>query len=174
MFSGKSSELQRRVRRNVAIGKRVLVVNHSDDNRYGTGETVVTHDGGAMKALKINHIRDIDPKNVEIIAIDEGHFFEDIEIVRNFISKNISVIIAGLSSDYKQEKIGKLLDLIPCSDDVTMLKALCGVCNDGTPGAFTKKKEATRNEKRVETNGGENVGGKEKYIAVCRKCHSKE
>ena len=78
MFSGKSTELMRRVSCLKSIGHRVLVINHSSDDRYSTVDEVVTHGGHTMKSVKTETLCDIDTTGFEVVAIDEAQFFPDL------------------------------------------------------------------------------------------------
>lgn len=168
MYSGKTTELLRRVNRHRAVGQKVLVINHSIDNRYNaTG--IVTHDKYTVNSTKCSTLKEIDETlnlidDYEVIAIDEGQFFKDLEaFVKIFVEVyNKTVLIAGLTGDYKREKFGHILDLIPFATDITHTKALCVCCKDGTEGCFTLR--IVDSKKQID------VGATDKYKAVCRKC----
>jgi thymidine kinase len=172
MFSGKSSELMRRVDIQRALGKRVLILNHSSDNRYSTTEEIVTHSRRRTSCVKTDSISLVASimLDFDIIAIDEFHFF-DTDAVSIIIEKcrNIKFIIAGLHSDYRQQKIGHILELVPSADSVTCLRALCIDCSHTSEvlASFTVKKNAGSAEKQID------VGGSDKYKAVCRNCQLK-
>jgi thymidine kinase len=165
MFSGKTSELIRRLKRYKIIGKRVLVVNCAKDTR-SPEEVVKTHDGITFECIKTKTLNEIIHKNTfkdaEIIAVDEAQFFSDL---RRFcelcLSKNKSVLLAGLDGDYRQRKFGTLIDCIPMADEVVKLSALCMDCMDGTPGPFTKR--------TIESDELELIGDKDIYKSVCIK-----
>jgi len=160
MFSGKTSEMIRRIKRFRAIGKKVFVVNSAKDIRCD--ESLHTHDSVNLKAVKVDRLHTIMDKivNYDIIAIDEFQFFDEhaIDVVKTLVYLNKEVIVAGLDGDFKQKKFGCVIDLIPFSDDVTKLSALC--CHCGLPAPFTKR---TTHEISQEL-----VGASEYYIPVCR------
>ena len=165
MFSGKSTELIRRVKCLKSIGHDVLVINHSSDNRYSTVEEVVTHSGHAMKSIKAETLSTIDITGFEVVAIDEAQFFPDLfEMVLNYLNLNKKVIVAGLIGDYKREPIGQVLDLISKADEIVHLRAYCSMCKNGKLASFTKR--LTNETDQVV------VGDNDKYMAVCRGCYT--
>ena len=165
MFSGKTSELIRRLKRYNIIGKKIVVINSSKDTR-SPEEVLKTHDGIKFPCLKVENITDCIMNeefcHADIIAIDEAQFFtclKDFVHMCLFLKK--SVIIVGLDGDYKQRKFGEIIDCIPMACEVTKLSALCMECKNGTAGPFTKR--------LIECDNTELVGGEESYKAVCRK-----
>ena len=165
MFSGKTSELIRRLKRYKSIGKRIVVINSSKDTR-SSEDVLKTHDGVVFPCLKVPHISHCiiheEFCQAEIVAIDEAQFFTNLkEFVEMCLFLDKSVIIAGLDGDYRQRKFGEIVDCIPIASSVTKLSALCMSCLDGTPGPFTKR--------IVQSEELELVGGADMYTAVCRK-----
>lgn len=162
MFSGKSTELIRRVNCLRSIGENVLVINHASDNRYTDSEAVVSHSGRTMTSLKAKRLTGIGHLGYGVIAIDEAQFFPDlVNAVLGFIENGKKVIVAGLIGDFQCNPIGDILELLPHADDTIRLYALCSVCRDGTRAAFTKR--TTDSKEQV-------VIGSSIYMAVCRKC----
>lgn len=160
MFSGKTSEMIRRVKRAMAIGKRVFVVNSSKDIRCE--DSLQTHDKVNLKAVKVEKLSDITMLVAEydIIAIDEFQFFENpLTTIKNLLYRGKTIIVSGLDGDFKQEKFGYLIDIIPLADEVTKLTALCYQC--GNPAPFTKRTVVCQEQ--------ELVGANDSYMAVCRK-----
>lgn len=161
MFSGKSTELTRRVKRHKAVGCSVLVVNSAKDVR-DQGDVVKTHDSTTMSCLKTNNLSSCLNTNSTVIAVDEAQFFTGL---RDFVEKALAagkhVIVAGLDGDFQQRKFGEILDIIPLADEVVKLTALCMDCLDGTPGPFTKRIVCGTEQ--------ELVGAADMYKAVCRK-----
>jgi thymidine kinase len=161
MFSGKTSELVRRLKRYEVIGKSILVINSSKDTRC-LEHVLRTHDNMKFDCVKTNNLDELNYDKVDVIAIDEAQFFIGL---RQFVKKALvhgkTVLLTGLDGDYKQEKIGEILDCVPLADKVFKLTAMCMECMDGTHGPFTKR---IVNSDKVEL-----VGGKEMYMAVCRK-----
>jgi len=142
MFSGKSTELLRRTSRYEAIGKQVLLINHSNDSR--TTDLIKTHSNQTQQALKVSSLIPLLKMNAyinaDVIGIDESQFFDDLH---DFICiteyHNKIFIIAGLDGDYKRRPIGQILSLIPMCDTVDKLTSLDMMDKDGSPGIFTKR-----------------------------------
>lgn len=171
MFSGKSTELIRRIRRFQSIGKRVRVINHHIDDRYGDSG-IETHYGDNIKAVKLSKLKNFIERyksmeySVDVVCIDEAQFFTDLfECVLILVEEyNLQVVIAGLSGDFKRETFGDIYRLIPIADDIQLCKAYCKECSDGTLAVFTK---------RISGDGDQvDIGAADKYKAVCRKCYS--
>lgn len=168
MFSGKSTELLRQVNRHEAVGRKVLVINHTIDNRYADAG-IVTHDNYFASSVKSNTLKEIHLSlglsKYEVIAIDEGQFFKDLEeYVKIFVEEyGKTVVVAGLTGDYKRQKFGHILDLIPFATHIQHTKALCVNCKDGTEASFTLR--TCKSDKQID------VGAVEKYKAVCRRCY---
>ena len=168
MFSGKTSELIRRLKRFKVMGKNILVVNSAKDTR-SSDEVLKTYDNVQFKCHKVYDLFDIiytdEFESADIIAIDEAQFFprlkKFIEFVLDAPFWDKSIILAGLDADSFQKKFGEIIDCIPYASEVTKLSALCMVCKDGTPGPFTKR--------TVEDRTRELIGGSDMYSAVCRK-----
>ena len=164
MFSGKSSELIRRINRERSIHKKVLIINYSGDNRYSK-DSVTTHDLTKVKCLKVEKLNDINHHMIQqydSFFIDEGHFFKDlytfvIDVIENF---NKNVTVSGLDGDFNRQPFGDIIKLIPICDTVDKLTAYCNKCNNGTLAPFTKK--LIKNESIID------IGSIEKYIPVCR------
>ena len=166
MFSGKSTELIRRINSILSINKNIIVINYINDNRYST-DSVSTHDSIKIESLKVESLYSIDSlrlKNCDYIFIDEAQFFSDLyPFVKEYVdTHNKKIVISGLDGDSNRKKFGSILDLIPLSDSVLKLKAYCIKCLDGTHGPFTKKIIDNNNNNIID------IGGSDKYIPVCR------
>jgi thymidine kinase len=169
MYAGKSSELLRRIRRYQIGGKSTFLIKYNKDNRYNTsGDKLSTHDefkascnysaeGELLKDKSlINKIKDI-----EVIGIDEGQFFPDIDaFAEQYANLGKIIIIAALDSDFRRKAFGKISELIPKAEEYVKLTA---VCKCGADASFTKR---ISNETELNV-----VGGQDKYLAVCRKCY---
>lgn len=167
MYSGKSTELLRRCKQYQAIGCKILLINHSYDTRCD--DVVKTHSNLKMDALKTNTLMSIDGnllQNNVIIAIDEAQFFSDLHdfVVKYENILNTTLLVSGLDGDFKKCKFGSILDIIPYSNSVTKLNAMCMMCKDGTLAPFTKRKIICEDKILV--------GASESYMSVCRKCFS--
>ena len=182
MFSGKSTELHRRLRRYEIGNKKSLLFKHGLDLRYNRNIDItknndiedkdlsfnITHDKNTYIALSCKElIPNIDKINdVDVIGIDEGQFFPDIvEFVELCANKGKIVLIAGLSGSFERNVIGDLYKLLPKAEQINMLTA---VCKCGKDAQFTKKFASQLNEKVIVE-----IGGKEKYTACCRECYFK-
>jgi thymidine kinase len=164
MFSGKTSELIRRLKRLKVIGKNILVVNSAKDTR-SPDEVLKTHDNVKFNCLKVYDIfevlKQVEFDEADVIAIDEAQFFPKLRrFVECCLLVNKSVILAGLDADSFQQKFGELIDCIPLACEVTKLSALCMHCNNGVSGPFTKR---IVDDQRLEL-----IGGSDMYEAVCR------
>ena len=164
MFSGKTSELIRRINREKSINKRILVINYIHDNRYAT-DSVATHDNLKVNCLKLSKLSDITQKHVEqydSFFIDEGQFFKDLYdrvlLLVDIYHKH--VVVSGLDGDIYRNPFGEMTKLIPLCDTVDKLTAYCSVCSNGTPAPFTKKK--------INCDQLIDIGSTDKYIPVCR------
>jgi len=164
MFSGKTSELIRRLKRYRLLYDRVVVVNSVKDTR-NNHDVLHTHDGVTFDCIKVGHLSAClmseEFCDSDVVAIDEAQFFSNLkDFVGMCLFLKKKVLLAGLDADYKQEKFGEIIDCIPMADRVTKLSALCMRCRDGTKGPFTRR--------LVNTSEIELVGGNESYEAVCR------
>jgi thymidine kinase len=161
MFSGKTSELIRRLKRHKAIGDSVLVINSKKDTR-NESEVLQTHDKNTFECIKTDNLDTVDYMDADVVAVDEAQFFKGLRpFVERALKHDKHVILTGLDGDFRQRVFGEILELIPLADDVTKLKALCMECLDGTLGPFTKR-TSSRTEQEL-------VGECDVYRAVCRR-----
>ena len=163
MFSGKSTELIKHIRNLKVIDIPIIVIKPKIDDRYEK-YYICSHNKEKEECILVDNIFDIiyDESyiNSKYVIIEEAQFIKNL---KRFVSqelKNKSFIIAGLDGDYKRESFGEILELIPLADDVIKLKALCKICNDGTPGIFTKK--IINNSEQIL------IGSNDTYIPTCR------
>lgn len=172
MFSGKTSRLVEIYKQCKFCNIPVIVVNHSCDNRYDD-ELLSTHDKIKIPCIKTNSLfefwhkyyldNNTSIKNAEVILINEGQFFTDLyEVVDDMLQKGKKVYVCGLDGDFKRNKFGQMLDLIPLCDKVTKLTSLCSICKNGTLGIFSK---------RITTEKEQTIVGSDNYIPVCRMCY---
>jgi len=167
MFSGKSTELIRRINREKSINKKILVINYISDNRYSTN-SIATHDNAKVLSLKLEKLSDISIdmiNNFDSFFIDEGQFFSDLyKVVTSLVDiYDKHVVISGLDGDFTRSTFGQIISLIPICDKIDKLTAYCNTCKDGTPAPFTKKCKGNNSDAVID------IGGIEKYIPVCRK-----
>nr|WP_302328543.1 thymidine kinase [Salirhabdus salicampi] len=171
MFSGKSEELIRRVRRATYAKLAVKVFKPVIDNRYAE-EAVVSHDGASVVAKPIERsidIYDYIDENVDVIGIDEVQFFDEriVEVTQDLADRGYRVIVAGLDSDFRGEPFGPVPRLMSLSESVTKLNAICPIC--GSPASRTQRlidgKPASYDDPVIL------VGASESYEPRCRHHH---
>jgi thymidine kinase len=175
MFSGKTSELVRRINRTRSINKRILVINYIGDNRYSS-DSIATHDQTKVKCLKVAKLNDIPIgmlNDYDSFFIDEGQFFTDLYTYALLLVETYHkhVVVSGLDGDADRKMFGDLIKLIPICDSVDKLTAYCTKCNNGRIAPFTKKKNSNDNTDNTDVINNTDVidiGGSDKYIAVCR------
>lgn len=161
MFSYKSSELFRRLRRLRYAKKKCILIKYALDDRYSK-EYASTHDKITMEAIQTEKLYTVKSLVMEhdVIGIDEGQFYPDlVEFSEEMANIGKIVIIAALDGTFQRKPFGHVIDLIPLAESVIKLSAIC-VC--GKEAAFSKRVTA---EIDVEI-----IGGVDKYIAVCRSC----
>ena len=172
MFSGKTDELIRRLRRAVIARQKVQVFKPAIDVRYAV-EKVTSHAGTDFAAIPVEKAADIPSridKDVTVIAIDEAQFFDDtvIRVVEELAAKNIRVIVAGLDTDFRGEPFGPIPELMALAETVEKLQAICMVC--GEPACRTQRLvngSPARYDDPIVI-----VGAAEMYEARCREHHS--
>ncbi|MCZ2257523.1 thymidine kinase [Sporosarcina sp. G11-34] len=171
MFSGKSEELIRRVRRSQFAKQKIVVFKPEIDNRY-SDEAVVSHNGTTVIAnpvTKSSHIEEFVTDEYDVIAIDEAQFFDEgiVDTVMALADRGFRVIVAGLDQDFRGKPFGPMPRLLAVAEHITKLQAVCTVC--GSP--------ASRTQRLINgTPAGEDdpvilVGASEAYEARCRAHH---
>ncbi len=171
MFSGKSEELIRRVRRAKIAKQKVQVFAHAIDTRYGSAK-VASHSGSDLDANPIQRASQIltllEPA-VDVVAIDEAQFFdwEIAEVVNSLANRGIRVIVAGLDTDFRGEPFGPMPLLMAQAEEVTKLNAICMVC--GGPASRTQR--LVNGEPAAFDDPVVVVGAQEMYEARCRHHH---
>lgn len=141
MFSGKSEELIRRVRRAQFAKQKIAVFKPKMDNRYHD-QAVVSHDGTSFQAKPISHSIEIIhhvEADVDIIAIDEVQFFDEgiVRVVQELADRGHRVVCAGLDMDFRGEPFAQMPALLAIAESVTKLQAVCSVC--GSPSSRTQR-----------------------------------
>ncbi|KXH83968.1 thymidine kinase [Sporosarcina sp. HYO08] len=171
MFSGKSEELIRRVRRAQFAKQKIAVFKPEIDDRFSE-EAVVSHNGTTVIAYPIadsSHIESFLSDNYDVIAIDEAQFFDEsiVDVVTRLADRGFRVILAGLDQDFRGEPFGPMPRLIAIAEHVTKLQAVCMVC--GSPASRTQRlingQPAGYDDPIIL------VGASEAYEARCRKHH---
>ncbi len=194
MFSSKTMTLINELTMCADIGFKVLYVNHSVDERITeSGDRMVSshssqfhHLSDKIESKKINSLTKLNVSEYDVIGIDEGQFFDDLELaIRKWVlDLNKSVIVASLDGNYLKKSIGQAKELICLCEPggIIKLAARCMKCLKQTspikrinliPAGFTIKTKSRDKDERNkdERNTDIDVGGKDKYMAVCMKCH---
>lgn len=171
MFSGKSEELIRRVRRAQIARQNVMVFASALDTRYGTA-TIASHSGAALEARPIKRASEIWEhwnESVNVVAIDEAQFFdwEIADVVAQLALRGVRVIIAGLDTDFRGEPFGPMPILMAQAEHVDKLNAICMVCG----GAASRTQRLVNGEPAAYDDPLVVVGANEMYEARCRKHH---
>ncbi|CAN5768901.1 thymidine kinase [soil metagenome] len=172
MFSGKSEELMRRVRRALIAKRRVQVFKSSLDDRYAGVGRISSHDGSGVDAVPVRSSLDVAEKahrDTKVFAIDEVQFLDEgiVDVVSMLADRGARVIVAGTDTDFRGVPFGPIGTLLAVAESVDKLHAICVVC--GNP--------ATRNQRLVDGKPAPaegpviQVGGSESYEARCRGCH---
>lgn len=173
MFSGKSEELIRRVRRAIIAKKRVQVFKSHLDERYSGIYEVSSHDGRTVSAVPVDTPDQIAQQvlaETQVVAIDEAQFMTAgiVDLVTSLANRGVRVIVAGTDSDFRGEPFGAMPQLLAVAEVVDKLHAICVVC--GNP--------ASRNQRLIEGKPARYdsptimVGSTESYEARCRACHA--
>jgi thymidine kinase len=163
MFSGKTKELIRRIRRAIFASQKVAIFKPSIDNRYSEMH-IVSHDNNKLISIPVDSSNEIIGKSIEfnVIGIDEAQFFDQnlISVCNQLANEGKRVIVAGLDMDYKGSPFGPMPDLMAKAEYVTKLNAICMKC--GNPAHYSYR--LVENEQQIL------LGEKDKYIPLCRKC----
>jgi thymidine kinase len=172
MFSGKSEELIRRVRRAVIARKKVQVFKSHLDARYAGIFAVSSHDGRTVEAVPVDTTDQISARiegDTQVVGIDEAQFLDEgiVPLATHLAQRGLRVILAGTDLDFRGEPFGPMPQLLAVAELVDKLHAICVVC--GGP--------ASRNQRLINGKPARYdsptimVGGQEAYEARCRSCH---
>jgi thymidine kinase len=170
MFSGKSEELIRRLRRAEIAGQRALIVKPAVDDRYDVGH-VVSHAGAKMRAVTAASAGDVVRLSAgyEAVGIDEVQFFDDgiVDAIAALVSRGARVVAAGLAQDFRAEPFGSMPTLLCVAEFVDKLEAVCHRC--GGPATLTQRlldgEPAPFDGETVQ------IGALDSYEARCRACY---
>ncbi len=162
MFSGKTEELIRRVKRAQIAKQRVQIFKPAMDTRYAE-EEVVSHSSLTIKAEPVDNAVDILIRlkdSTRVVAVDEIQFFDAaiITVVTKLAARGCRVICAGLDLDYRAQPFGPMPELLAIADEVTKIHAICTVC--GAP--------AVRSQRLAQSKERVLLGEKDAYEARCR------
>ncbi|PRY96952.1 thymidine kinase [Marinilabilia salmonicolor] len=166
MFSGKTEELLRRLRRAGIARQRVEIFKPLVDNRYSE-DAVVSHDSNSIRSTPVESSGNILllSSNVDVIGIDEAQFFDNnlLSVCNQLAGQGVRVIVAGLDMDFKGIPFGPMPALMASAEYVTKVHAICMRCGDLAQYSLRK----SQSDKLVE------LGASDNYEAVCRACYHK-
>ncbi len=166
MFSGKTEELIRRMKRAEFARQRVEIFKPSIDTRYAE-EDVVSHEGNSIPSTPVDSSASILllGSDTDVVGIDEAQFFDDnlINVCNELANKGTRVIVAGLDLDFKGIPFGPMPGLCAVADEVTKVHAICMHC-----GALAYVSHRTINEEKRVLLGEQTI-----YEPLCRTCYQK-
>ncbi len=171
MFSGKTEELIRRLRRALYARRSVLVFKHALDTRSDLTE-IRSHNGVPHEAIAISTsgelLEGVEPET-DVVAVEEAQFFDEgiVDACRRLADSGYWVIVAGLDMDFRGEPFGPMPMLLAEADEVVKLRAICARCG----------RDASRSQRLIDGKPAPAsaptilVGAQETYEARCRHCH---
>jgi thymidine kinase len=163
MFSGKTEELIRRLKRAQIARQKVEIFKPQVDTRYSEDE-IVSHDSTSIRSTVIDTTGQLVllADQVDVVGIDEAQFFDDdiIVSVNKLANAGVRVIVAGLDMDFKGRPFGPMPGLMAIAEFVTKVHAICQQCGDLAHYSFRK---STEKQKVI-------LGSQEMYAPLCRKC----
>eukprot|EP00644_Phytophthora_capsici_P007282 jgi/Phyca11/112706/e_gw1.22.66.1 len=164
MFSGKSTELIRRIHRYQHAKLECLVVKYLFDTRHSE-EMLSTHDKVFVEAMPVQTLAEVRPflDECDVIGIDEGQFYPDlVEFCQEAANMGKVIVVAALDATFERKAFDSVVELIPTAEKVVKLNAICSSC--GQDAAFTRR--------LVADTTLELIGGSEMYEPRCRQCFS--
>jgi thymidine kinase len=167
MFSGKTTYIMDVYDACYKKGEKVLVINYEKDMRYHS-TLLSTHDKRTCPCIFVDKVSDALETSAiqlsDIILINEGQFFSDIYETVLYIVETLKkkVFICGLDGDFKRQKFGRLLDLVPLCDNIVKLKSRCDICSE--PALFSYRKVDNIQQVLI---------GSDIYVPLCRDCYLK-
>lgn len=165
MMSGKTSELVRQLVRAQIAGKRVILLRPNTDNREFLTHSKLTHD---IEEKFISSINEFDPKEYDVIGVDEFQFFPEDSAYKidTIVNMDKIIIVSALNGTSERTTFQTVQNIIPLVDDIIFEAAVCTECGDDH-APFTHYKLGEKNE-------DVKVGGQHEYTALCRKCYIKK
>jgi len=191
MFSGKTTELVRRVRVALAARRRCCVVRPDRDSRWAGGDLHTHHSAGGGSAVvpdgcrgfrhdeapivSVSSLVDAADRlaGYDVVGVDEGQFFEDLAAGCDALaSRGVHVIVAALNGTYARTPFPAVSELYPVCERVSMLHAVCMVCRERNApfSVLCPAGPAPGNNGTPHSSDFVNIGGEDKYRAVCRAC----
>jgi thymidine kinase len=167
MFSGKTEELIRRLRRAVFAKQKVEIFKPAMETRY-SAEEIVSHDQNTISGTPVENSGNILllSSDIDVVGIDEAQFFDDglPYVCNQLANQGIRVIVAGLDMDYKGNPFGPMPALCAIAEDVTKVHAICVECGRLASHSY----RLVENEKLIL------LGEKEEYQPLCRECYNRK
>jgi thymidine kinase len=164
MFSGKTEELIRRLRRAQIARQKVVIFKPRIDNRYSANQ-IVSHNTQALESVVIDKAEEILAlaKDAQVVGVDEAQFFDMsiVGVVEKLANSGKRVIVAGLDQDYRGVPFEPMPQLLAVAEYITKTLAICVVC--GNP--------ADRTQRKISSADRVVVGAADSYEARCRRCH---
>lgn len=164
MFSGKTEELIRRLKRARIANLKVEIFKPALDIRYNE-EAVVSHDANSIGSFPIDHSQKILllADQVDVVGIDEAQFFDDqiVSVCESLAARGIRVIVAGLDMDYLGKPFGQMPQLLAVADFITKLHAICVKCGNLANISYRKAADDSHIL----------LGATDSYEPRCRKCY---
>ena len=165
MFSGKTEELIRRMKRAQFARQKVEIFKPAIDTRYSI-EEVVSHDSNSIASTPVDSSASILllSTDIEVVGIDEAQFFDEsiVEVVQTLANKGVRVIIAGLDTDFLGKPFGPMPALMAVAEDIQKVHAICVRC--GSPANHSHR--LSKSEELVL------LGEKDEYEPLCRHCYN--
>jgi thymidine kinase len=166
MFSGKTEELIRRLRRAELARQKIQVFKPMIDQRYSS-EDVTSHNLTSMSSLPIQHSEEIWQhlrEDTQVVGIDEGQFFDQglVRVVQDLADRGVRVVIAGLDTDWQAKPFEPMPTLMAIAENVTKQHAVCVVC--GSAASRTQRTGDVNNQSQERVL----VGATDSYEARCR------
>ncbi len=166
MFSGKTEELLRRIKRAKIAGQKCVLYKPIVDNRYHK-TAVVSHDKNTLESIAVKNPEEIFNwiDGIDIIGIDEAQFFNGalVEVVRRLANMGKRIIVAGLDMDYMGKPFAPMPEIMAIAEYVSKTNAICVVCGKLASHSF----RTAKSDKQV------SLGAENAYEARCRKCFNK-
>lgn len=169
MFSGKTSYLISIAKKYKLKNKKVLLINYIHDTRYSNSDKITSHDGVSIDCVpsEKNIMAIINNENFassDVICINEGQFFTHlVDFCIRACDSGKEVYVCGLDGDYLKRPFGEIIYLIPHCETIKKMYAICLGCTEVTKACFTRRISGG--------NDVEEIGEKEKYIPLCRRCY---
>lgn len=164
MFSGKTEELIRRLKRAKIANQRVEIFKPATDTRYHL-QRVVSHDANYIMSTPVEKADDIlaHLDDIEVVGIDEAQFFDSklVNVAQQLAMNGVRVIVAGLDMDYRGLPFGPIPDLLAVAEYITKVHAICAHCGN----------LATHSFRLAESQADILLGEKDSYEPRCRTCY---